>query len=109
MIPKPDSLDIGLKPEVLNQLHGIFQTYTEIDTVVLYGSRAKGNYHAGSDVDITIKGEGVTESLVGKVEEDIDDLLLPFSFDISSWTQIDNVDLRAHIERVGIVIYRRVR
>jgi len=45
--------------------------------------------------------------LVGKIAEEIDDLLLPYSFDISLWTQIDNPDLLAHIERVGIVMYQK--
>jgi uncharacterized protein len=108
MQSKPDALDIGLKPEVLQKLNKVFDTYEEIETVVLYGSRAKGTYHAGSDIDITIKGEKITDSLIGNIENDIDDLLLPYSFDISSWAQIDNTELREHIERVGIVIYSSI-
>ncbi len=106
MKSKPDALDIGLKPEVLNKLNKVFDSYEGIEAVVLYGSRAKGTFHAGSDIDITIKGEEITDSLIGNIEDDIDDLLLPYSFDISSWAQIDNAELRAHIERVGMVIYR---
>ncbi len=108
MKSKPDALNTGLKPNILNLLNEVFNSYEAIETVVLYGSRAKGTYHAGSDIDITIKGEHVKDSLVGKVEEDIDNLLLPYSFDISSWSQIDNAQLRAHIERVGIIIYQRL-
>lgn len=107
MKPKPDALDIGLGPGILQKLDGVFAAYGGIEAVVLYGSRAKGTYHAGSDIDITFKGEKITDSLVGKIEEDIDDLLLPYTFDISSWAQIDNAELRGHIERVGIVIYQK--
>lgn len=107
MKSRPDSVAFGLKPEIFQQLSTIFQAYENIDSVVLYGSRAKGTYHAGSDIDLTIKGDHITNSLVGKVEEEIDDLLLPYSFDISSWQQIDNLALREHIERVGVVIYQK--
>ena len=107
MIIKPDATKFGLKPEILGQLNRLFISHPEIDTVVLYGSRAKGTYHPGSDIDITIKGEHVSDSLVGKLAEEIDELLLPYSFDISAWSQIDNPDLLAHIERVGIVMYQK--
>ncbi len=107
MKSRPEAAAFGLKPEILQQLATIFHAYKSIDTVVLYGSRAKGTYHTGSDIDLTIKGDRITDSLVGKVEEEIDDLLLPYSFDISSWQQIDNPALRAHIERVGVVIYQK--
>ena len=104
---KPDANKFGLKPGILGQLNRLFISHPEIDTVVLYGSRAKGTYHPGSDIDITIKGEHVSDSLVGKLAEEIDELLLPYSFDISAWSQIDNPDLLAHIERVGIVMYQK--
>ena len=104
---KPDANKFGLKSGILGQLNRLFIAHPEIDTVVLYGSRAKGTYHPGSDIDITIKGEHVSDSLVGKLAEEIDELLLPYSFDISAWSQIDNPDLLAHIERVGIVMYQK--
>lgn len=97
MKPKPDALDIGLGPGILQKLNGVFDTYEGIEAVVLYGSRAKGTYHAGSDIDITIKGEKITDSLVGKIGEDLDDLLLPYTFDISSWARIDNAELRGEL------------
>jgi uncharacterized protein len=102
-----NAASFGLTPEILHSLHRIFQSYGEITTVVLYGSRAKGTFHAGSDVDITMKGDHITDRLVGKVEDDVDELFLPYTFDISSWDMIDNGDLRSHIERVGIVIYQK--
>jgi len=107
MISKPDAKELGLRPEILDQLDILFKSYKEIDAVILYGSRAKGTYRPSSDIDITIKGEHFEDSLVGKLAEEIDDLLLPYSFDISSWSQIDNPDLLAHIERVGIIIYQK--
>ena len=67
MKSRPDSVAFGLKPEIFQQLSTIFQAYENIDSVVLYGSRAKGTYHDGSDIDLTIKGDLITDSLVGKV------------------------------------------
>lgn len=107
MIIKPDEKNFALKPEILGQLNRLFISHPEIDTVVIYGSRAKGTYHPSSDVDITIKGDHVSDSLVSKLVEEIDDLLLPYSFDVSAWSHIDNPELLDHIERVGMVMYQK--
>jgi len=104
METKLNSQQFGLKGEVFTQIRRIFSQFKEIDTVILYGSRAKGTYHNGSDIDLNLQGCELTDFTIGKLEEELDDLLLPYTFDISSWDKIDNPDLRAHIERVGIVI-----
>ena len=97
----------GLLPAETQMLRKLFEAEPTVSEVILYGSRAKGTHRPGSDIDITIKGDHFEDSLVGKLAEEIDDLLLPYSFDISAWSQIDNPDLLAHIERVGIIIYQK--
>ena len=75
----------------------------------MYGSRAKGNYTAGSDIDITLKGEELDLEQLNKINIDLDDLLLPYTFDLSILHQIANPDLIEHIERVGKVFYKHHR
>ena len=53
---EPEAPDFGLKSELLLQLTAVFHTHAEVDSVVLYGSRAKGTYHPGSDIDLSIMG-----------------------------------------------------
>jgi predicted nucleotidyltransferase len=72
-----------------------------LEKVILYGSRAKGNYKDGSDIDITLLGKQLTLKTVCALEEALDELYLPYTFDISIFTQIDNDDLIKHILRVG--------
>lgn len=72
---------------------------------MLYGLRAKGTYKTGSDIDLTLKGSDLILSIINKISNEIDDLLLPYSFDISIFSQISNADLVDHINRVGIVFY----
>ena len=76
------------------------------DVAVLYGSRAKGNYNPFSDVDITLMGD-ITHNRLNRLSMDIDDLLLPYQFDISIFHTLANPDLIDHIQRVGITIYRK--
>lgn len=95
----------GIKDSEFELLQAVFRKHENIEKVVLYGSRAKGNYKPFSDVDITLFGEKVTRSDLNKIALDIDDLLLPYQFDISIFKSLKNKDLIDHILRVGIVVY----
>src|SRR6266540_1776627 len=95
----------GLKQTTIDKINGLFSGYPQIEQVILYGSRAKGNYRNGSDIDLTIKGEDVTLSQLLKIETELDDLLLPYKTDLSLLHKIDDPDLIDHIRRVGVVFY----
>ncbi len=94
-------MQFGLSNEDIDKIKVVFAKFLEIERVVIYGSRAKGNYKPSSDIDLTLVGEKLTLSLLQSLENDIDDLLLPYKFDISIFHQISNPYLIAHIERVG--------
>ena len=94
--------------ETIKKIFHIFEHCPDIDLVRLYGSRAKGNYHNGSDIDLSIKGDRVSFSQLLKIEMELDDLLLPYKIDISLFRQIKNKDLINHINRVGIDFYRKL-
>ncbi len=100
-------MQYGLKTEIVKQINNIFAKYEDIDEVVLYGSRAKGNYKPGSDIDLVLKGDKINLKLLNKISLDLDDLLLPYSFDLAIFHHISNWDLLEHIERVKKVFYKR--
>ncbi len=103
----PEARSHSLSPELLGQLKVLFSTHREVESVILYGSRAQRTHRAGSDVDITITGDAVTNAVMARIECEIDDLLTPYTFDISSFSHRDNPRLLSHIERVGVTIYQR--
>lgn len=98
--------DTGLRPEEILQMREVFAEYPQIEKVVLYGSRAKGNYRFNSDIDLTINGEMPIQALF-KIETQLDDLLLPYKIDLSIFNTITNPDLIDHINRVGKVFYEK--
>jgi len=98
-------MNTGLTNNELSKLHNIFSKYSDIEKVILYGSRAKGNYKQFSDVDITLLGYTITRTHLNKLSDEIDDLLLPYQFDINIFHTLKNPDLIDHIQRVGITIY----
>ncbi len=95
----------GIKETELDKLTTLFAQNQRIESVILYGSRAKGNYKPFSDVDITLKGENLTRSDLNQLSLAIDDLLFPYEFDVSIFHKLKNEKLIEHIERVGIMIY----
>jgi predicted nucleotidyltransferase len=94
----------GLDEKTINKITQVFTRHVEVTGAVLYGSRAKGNYKLGSDIDITLKGEDLTLTILNRIEQEIDELNLPYSMDLSIFHQIDNQDLIDHIIRMGKVI-----
>ncbi|PIR23811.1 MAG: hypothetical protein COV44_00750 [Deltaproteobacteria bacterium CG11_big_fil_rev_8_21_14_0_20_45_16] len=99
MTKSPD--EFGLSANSLSALRSLFIRYPKIDRVVLYGSRAKGNYRPGSDIDLTLIAPCLGLSELMKIQNEIDDMLLPYKVDLSLFHQLENADLKDHIERVG--------
>ena len=100
-------MQYGLKKETIEKIIDIFKRHDEIEAVLLYGSRAKGNFKPGSDIDLTLIGKGLKLTLLNKVSFELDDLLLPYSFDLSLYHHIKQPDLIDHIQRVGKVFYSK--
>lgn len=100
-------MEYGLSKETVTKVNSVFSRFKEVEEAILYGSRAKGNFKPGSDIDLTLKGNNLQLKLLNKISLDIDDLLLPYTFDISIFHQISNPDLIEHIDRVGLIFYKK--
>ena len=99
--------DIGLSNEAISKLRSVFAEIPAVEKVIIYGSRAKGNYRPASDIDLTIQGADVTWQDLQTIELKIDDLLLPYKVDLSLFEHIDNENLRDHIKSVGKIFYEK--
>ncbi len=97
----------GLDSEIIELIQEVFSKFEQIEKVVLYGSRAKGNFRNGSDIDITLFGKSLNLQTIYDIEQELEELYLPYKFDISIYEHIENPDLRAHIDRVGKVFYEK--
>lgn len=97
----------GLKDVLIENIKSIFSQHSAIEKVILYGSRAMGNYKPGSDIDLTLIGSQLDNSKLNKIANELDDLLSPYTFDLSIYHCITNEDLIEHIKRVGIIFYSK--
>jgi len=93
----------GLNEDVIAKIKSVFAKYPQIKKVVLYGSRAKGNFRDGSDIDLSLFADDIELSLLQKIELELDDLLLPYTFDLSVYSELKSDELKEHIDRVGVL------
>lgn len=99
--------EFGLPPATLATVRGILARYPAVDSAVLYGSRAKGTYKTGSDIDLSLTGSGLDFHTLSAIAGDLDESDIPYQVDISILAQIDNPNLVEQIQRVGQVFYQR--
>lgn len=96
---------IGLSKHVIEKFQSVFSKYPDIERVILYGSRALGTFRTGSDIDLCIEGKKVDLSLLFAIENQLDELMLPWKIDLTLKHSIDNADLVAHIKQHGQIFY----
>ena len=98
----------GLETEDVERIIAVIASFPEVEKAILYGSRAKGNYREGSDIDICLSGVKLNLSVMNAISQSIYNLRLPYLFDISIYHQISNPDLLEHINRAGIILFDRI-
>ncbi|MFY7741212.1 MAG: nucleotidyltransferase domain-containing protein [Flavobacterium sp.] len=96
----------GIYPKSYQEILKILEECSSIDEVIIYGSRAKGNYKEGSDIDLTLLGN-VTKEDFNKLWQRLDDSYIPYKFDLSVYNDLKSENLIDHIDRVGKKFYKR--
>jgi predicted nucleotidyltransferase len=94
----------ALSSRELSLMHNVFRRHPEIASATLFGSRAKGTHSSHSDVDLAVSGN-VDPLAAESIAAELDELPLPYRFEVQSLDHITHPALREHIKRVGIVIY----
>ena len=97
----------GLTIEDVKSINAVFSKYSEIEKVLIYGSRAMGNYRLASDIDLTLIGRKIDLNLQLKIEFDLDDLMLPYKFDVSIYNKITNPEFIDHVNGAGKEFYNK--
>jgi predicted nucleotidyltransferase len=97
----------GLSDKTITAIQQIFVEFPVVEKAILYGSRAKGNYKHGSDIDLTLVGDMLDINALGSIADRLDESPIPYQVDLSILDQIKHTGLREHIERVGVIFYER--
>lgn len=98
----------GLTADEIKIIVDAIKSQPKIDEAIIFGSRALNTYKKGSDIDIALKGNNI-EPIVTNISGLLnDESPLPYFLDVLDYNSITNEDLRQHIDRVGITVYKRL-
>jgi predicted nucleotidyltransferase len=94
----------GLSRAAIDQLAAVLRRYPQVRRGVLFGSRAKGTFRPDSDIDLALEGD-LDDLTIEDIASAMDDLPLPYLFDIKAVSRLRNAALIDHVRRVGVEIY----
>lgn len=97
--------NFGLPESAIQKIQSIFEHYSSIEKVTLFGSRALGTYKIGSDIDLCIESNNLSLTELLSIENQLDDLMLPWKIDLLLKSELDNLDLVDHINQEGKQFY----
>ncbi|MDI9407946.1 MAG: nucleotidyltransferase domain-containing protein [Candidatus Pacebacteria bacterium] len=100
-------MPFGLSDKSLSIVHGILRGHPAVERAVIYGSRARGNYREGSDIDLALEGSDLKYDVVIKIAGELEDSYLPYFVDLMILTPTDSRPIAHEIARDGVEFYRR--
>ena len=98
-------MKFGLSDTVIQELQNVFRKHTNIKKVLIFGSRSKGTYRTGSDIDLAVVGKGIDYSQLLTILCEIDNLELLYNIDLLNYESKIGTPIGDHIDRVGQIFY----
>ena len=99
----------GLTEKQLNLIREALSRFNNVDDIIVFGSRAMGNYKNGSDVDLAVKGKNVTTDTISKLSATLnEELPLPYFFDIVHYDTLNNKNFVRHIDEHGVPLEYKI-
>ncbi len=100
-------MNFGLDTEDIKLINAVFAAHPAVQEVIIFGSRAMGNYKPGSDIDLVVKGENVKHKDILDICLGLDALDTLYTFDLQRFDGIKDPDVLDHIKRVGKQFYKK--
>lgn len=97
----------GLSHIVISDICNVFKRHSNIDKALIFGSRAKGNYTEGSDIDLALIGDNISFNQLMDINIQIEDLGLLYKVDVIDYKNNIGTPIGEHIERVGLLFYEK--
>jgi len=94
----------GLEPEALELIRQVFRGHPEVHKVKIFGSRAMGRFEDHSDIDLALWGD-LNQGLIARIFGELDELPLPYTFDVKAYPSIKHEPLKRHIDEIGRILY----
>jgi hypothetical protein len=102
-----DIMKAPVESDILDKLVKIFRKYTSIEKVLLFGSRARGDFSRVSDIDIAVFSKNISERDFNLLIDEINQIDTALSFDVVQFERLDKESLKRSIKNDGVVLYER--
>ncbi len=100
-------LSFGIESSTFELLCSFFSRTPEVEEVIIFGSRAKGTYREGSDIDLLIRGHNVTSTTILNLMTEVDESGILMKIDFVNANNLTDLDVLSHINRVGKLFWKR--
>ena len=97
----------GLSENTIKDIHTIFASQTNIEKVLIFGSRAKGTFREGSDIDLALVGNNITLSQKLTILNEIEDTGILYKIDLVDYNKQKNTPIGKHIDRLGVCFWEK--
>lgn len=95
--------ETGIRPQIIQEIKELAQKYG-IQKVILFGSRARGDYQKVSDIDLAVSGGNIAAFALD-VEEETTTLLKYDVVNLDGSVQKELLDV---IEKEGVMLYEKI-
>jgi uncharacterized protein len=100
--------EFGLLESDLISIQEELRKHESVEEAILFGSRAKGNFRSGSDVDLALRGKNLDFETISQISYFLnEETIMPYKFDVVNYHSIQETELVRHIDRVGVEIFNR--
>ena len=97
-------IQYGIEQDIWDNILSVLRTNPKVQQIILFGSRAKGNFQNGSDIDLALKGVDLTFNDIQDMRIALDDLNLPWEIDLLHYDTITDQAVKEHMDRIGVVL-----
>jgi predicted nucleotidyltransferase len=97
----------AVPPSVAEEIRAVFRRHPQVQRATLFGSRAKGNFREGSDIDLALEGDALEGRHLATMLGELEETPIPQKVDLLLKKTLRHQELLDHIERVGLVFYRQ--
>jgi predicted nucleotidyltransferase len=94
----------GIDSSIWERILSVLKTNKAVEQIILFGSRAKGTFRNGSDIDLALKGKSISADDILDLRLNLDELNLPWEIDLLHYETITDPAVKEHIDRVGITL-----
>lgn len=96
-------MKFGLNEREYDEIKILYFLFPNIKEILIFGSRARGDYKKVSDIDLAIKGE-LTKLDMANIRNYFDEGKIPYKVDVVEYEKISNEAFKENIDSEGILV-----